>query len=242
MGAAIILGAGDGIGGALAERFAKGGLHAILVRRDLEKAQEAAEALKAKGYQATGLSTDVRDPEQMTALFDQVEADRGSIDACLYNAGANVQKDLVDTTPKLFRQVWELACFGGFLAAQECANRMPKQGKGSLIFTSATSSFRARKGFAAFASAKFGLRAVAQAAARELGPQNIHVGHVIIDCGVYTEAIRKRYKARDIDIDTLPKDTLASTDSIADAYWYLHSQPRDAWTHELDLRPFGETW
>lgn len=188
MSTAIILGAGDGIGGALAERFAEEGYHSVIVRRDINKANKAAEILKSKGYKASGHNADVRDPEQVKNLFDQAESTWGKIEVCIYNAGANVQKDLIDTSPKLFRQVWELACFGGFLAARECALRMPKNGKGTLLFTSATSSQRSGKGYSAFASAKFGLKAVAQAAAKELGPKNIHVGHVVIDCGVYTEA------------------------------------------------------
>lgn len=242
MGAAIILGAGDGLGGAIARRFADGGHHAVLVRRDLDKAEAAAAEIVQSGGVASGRDTDVRDPEAMAELFRSVEADIGPVDVCVYNAGANTKKPLLETSPKLFRQVWELACFGGFLAARECAAVMGARGAGTLLFTSATSGIYGRTGYAAFASAKFGLRGVAQAAARELGPMGVHVAHVVVDCGIRTEAIRKRYAARDIDFDSLPEDALARPESIAEQYWMLTRQPRDAWTHELDIRPFAEPW
>lgn len=242
MGVAIILGAGDGIGGSIAKRFAAGGDHAVIVRRDLDKAEEMADRIIAAGGKATARNDDIRDPEAMAELFRFVEETVGPVTTCVYNAGANVHKPLLETPPKLFRQVWELACFGGFLAAQECARHMAPRGQGTLLFTSATSGVIARTGYAAFASAKFGLRAVAQSSARELGPMGVHVANVIIDCAVYTEAIRKRYAARDIDIDELAPDTLARPESIAEQYWMLAQQPRDAWTHELDLRPYAEPW
>jgi len=242
VGAAIVLGAGDGLGGAIAERFAKGGLHAVLVRRDLEKARAAALKLNEAGYAATARNEDVRDPPAVERLFEFVESEIGPTEACIYNAGANVQKPLLETSPKLFRQVWELGCFGGFLAARECARVMAPRGRGALLFTSATSGIYGRAGFAAFASAKFGLRAVAQASARELGPRGVHVAHVVIDCGLRTEAIRRRYAARGVDIDALPEGRLAAPESVAEQYWMLTRQPKDAWTHELDLRPSVEPW
>lgn len=242
MSAAIILGAGDGLGGALAERFAAGGHHAVLVRRDLAKAEAMAAEILRQGGVASGRDADVRDPDAMAELFRAVEADIGPVEVCIYNAGANTKKPLLETSPKLFRQVWELASFGGFLAAKESAAVMSKRGRGTLIFTSATSGIYGRTGFAAFASAKFALRGLAQAAAREFGPLGVHVAHVIIDCGIRTEAIRKRYAARDIDMDALDEDALARPESIAEQYWMLAGQPRDAWTHELDLRPFAEPW
>lgn len=242
MGAAIILGAGDGLGKALAEQFSNAGHTSVIVRRDLDKAEQMAGAICEMGGKAVARNHDVRDPEAMSSLFQSIADEQGSIDVCVYNAGANVQKPLLETSPKLFKQVWELACFGGFLAAQECARHMTPQGKGTLIYTSATAGLMARKGYAAFASAKFGLRAIAQASARELGPLGIHVAHTVIDCGIKTEAIRKRFASRNIDIDDLPEDTLADPQNIAKQYVMLSQQPRDTWTHELDLRPFAETW
>ncbi len=242
MGAAIILGAGDGIGGAIARWFGQGGKHVVVVRRDLEKAQNLADEIAAAGGTASAFDTDVRDPDAMSALFQTVEETVAPVDVCVYNAGANTKRPLLETTPKLFRQVWELACFGGFLAAQECARHMAPRGKGTLLYTSATAGLMARAGYAAFGSAKFGLRAIAQASARELGPLGVHVAHIVIDCGVYTEAIRERYAKRSVDIDDLAPDSLARPESIAAQFWMLSQQPRDAWTHELDLRPYAETW
>ncbi len=242
VGTAVILGAGDGIGGAIARRFSEGGDHVVIVRRDLNKANDMAPQITAAGGSASAANTDVREPEAVEALFRSIEDTTGPIDTCVYNAGANTNKPLLETTPKLFRQVWELACFGGFLAARECARHMVPRGRGSLLFTSATSGVVARTGYAAFASAKFGLRAVAQASARELGPAGVHVAHVIIDCAVSTDAIRERFAKRGIDIDDMAPDTLAQPESIAEQYWMLSRQPRDAWTHELDLRPYAEKW
>jgi len=161
---------------------------------------------------------------------------------CLFNAGSNVQKPLLDTSGKLFFKAWELACYAGFLVGREAAKYMVPRGSGTILFTGATASIRGSSGFAAFASAKFGLRAVAQAMARELGPKNIHVVHLLIDAGVDSEAIHERMKARGVDPATLAPDTLTKTASIAEAYWYAHSQARDGWTHELDLRPAAEKW
>src|SRR5262249_50300485 len=157
--------------------------------------------------------------------------------------GSNVNVPLVETSSTLFLKAWELACFGGFLTGREAARYMVPRGRGTILFTGATASLRGGLGFAAFASATFGLRAVAQSMARELGPKNVHVAHLIIDGGVDSDAIRKRYRARMGDaVDKLPADSLVQIGTVAEAYWYLHTQPRDGWTHELDLRAFAERW
>ena len=157
---------------------------------------------------------------------------------------ANVNFPLLDTTERVFRKVWEMACYSGFLAGREAARHMVPRGQGSIFFTGATASLRGGTGYAAFASAKFGLRAVAQSMSRELGPQNIHVAHLIIDAGVDTAFVRDRIKAAQGEeaVANLPPDRLMNPSSIADTYWMLHNQPRDAWTHELDIRPYGEQW
>ena len=161
---------------------------------------------------------------------------------CLYNAGANAKFPILETTSEMFRKVWELGCYGGFLAGREAARYMIPRGHGTILFTGATASMRGGTGFAAFASAKFGLRAIAQSLARELGPEGIHVSHLVIDGGIDSPVVRARRRARaGRDIDH-PPDSLMATNSIAEAYWILHSQGRDAWTHELDIRPFVESW
>jgi hypothetical protein len=137
-----------------------------------------------------------------------------------------------------------MACYGGFLAGREAARRMLAHGRGALFFTGATASLRGGSGYAAFAAAKAGLRMVAQSAARELGPRNIHVAHLVIDAGVDTAWVREQIAAsvgRDAAAQ-LPPDALMRPEAVADAYWQLYQQPRDAWTFELEIRPFAEKW
>ncbi|HXL98428.1 MAG TPA: SDR family NAD(P)-dependent oxidoreductase, partial [Rhizomicrobium sp.] len=184
---------------------------------------------------------DARKEEDVNAFLKEADA-HAPLEICIFNPGANVNFPILDTTERVFRKVWEMACYGGFLAGREAARLMLARGKGTILFTGATASLRGGIGYAAFASAKFGLRAVAQSMARELGPKNIHVAHLIIDAGVDTAFVRERIKARGGDPDTLPPDTLMEPKSVADAYWYLHAQTRDAWTFELDVRPYKETW
>jgi hypothetical protein len=242
-GAAILVGAGDAIGAAVARRFAKGGYTVCIARRDATKSQGLVDELKAAGLNAHAYSVDARQEAEVQALFDRVEQTIGPIEVCLFNAGSNVSKPLLETTEKLFFKAWELACYAGFLVGREAARVMLKRGHGTILFTGATASVRGSKGFAAFSSAKFGLRALAQAMARELGPKNIHVVHLLIDAGVDSEAIHQRIKAATgIDAKEIPPDSLTKTSSIAEAYWFAHQQSRDGWTHELDLRPAMEKW
>jgi NAD(P)-dependent dehydrogenase (short-subunit alcohol dehydrogenase family) len=161
---------------------------------------------------------------------------------CLFNAGANTSAPLVETSARLFSRVWELACYGGFLTGREAARYMVPRGHGTILFTGATASIRGGAGFAAFAAAKFGLRALAQSMARELAPKHIHVAHLIIDGAIDSDAIHRRLSAATGTMPDLPPDSLIQTRSVAEAYWALHNQPRDGWTHELDLRPYCERW
>jgi NAD(P)-dependent dehydrogenase (short-subunit alcohol dehydrogenase family) len=242
-GVALLVGAGDAIGSAVARRFAKGGFTVCVARRDAAKSKKLIDELTAAGLSAHSFSVDARNEAEVEALFAKVEETIGPIEVCLYNAGSNVNKPLLETTEKLFFKAWELACYGGFLVGRDAAKYMLKRGHGTILFTGATASVRGGKGFAAFSSAKFGLRAVAQAMARELGPKNIHVVHLLIDAGVDSEAIHLRMKAASgIDAREIPPDSLTKTDSIAEAYWFAHQQAKDGWTHELDLRPAGEKW
>jgi NAD(P)-dependent dehydrogenase (short-subunit alcohol dehydrogenase family) len=242
-GVAILVGAGDAIGAAVARRFAEGGYTICICRREAAKSQGLVDELKAAGHQIHAFSIDARQEADVQDLFARVEKEIGPIEVCLFNAGSNVNKPLIETTEKLFFKAWELACYAGFLVGREAARYMVKRGRGTILFTGATARVRGGTGFAAFSSAKFGLRAVAQAMARELGPKNIHVVHLIIDAAVDSEAIHQRLKAaKGIDAKDIPPDSLAKTTSIANAYWFAHQQGRDGWTHELDLRPSVETW
>jgi NAD(P)-dependent dehydrogenase (short-subunit alcohol dehydrogenase family) len=242
-GAAILVGAGDAIGAAVARRFAEGGYTVCICRREAAKSQGLVDELKAKGHSIHAFSVDARQEAEVQKLFAEVEQSIGPIEVCLFNAGSNVNKPLIETTEKLFFKAWELACYAGFLVGREAARVMVPRGRGTIFFTGATASLRGGQGFAAFSAAKFGLRGVAQAMARELGAKNIHVVHLIIDAGVDSEAIHQRMKAaKGIDASDIPPDSLTKTSSIAEAYWFAHQQKRDGWTHELDLRPSVEKW
>ena len=173
------------------------------------------------------------------ALFDRIEAEIGPLEVVVFNIGANVRFPIVETTARVFTKVWEMACFAGFLAGREAARIMAPRGRGTLIFTGATASVRGREGFAAFAAAKAGLRALAQSLARELGPQGVHVAHVVIDGAVDGTFIRSMRGEVD---DLLARDSILKPADVAAAYVNLHRQPRSAWTHEMDLRPWSETW
>jgi len=240
---ALLVGAGDAIGAAVARRFAKGGYTVCICRREAAKSQALVDELTSAGLEIHAFGVDARQEAEVQALFARVEKEIGPIEVCLFNAGSNVNKPLIETTEKLFFKAWELACYAGFLVGREAARVMVPRGRGTILFTGATASLRGGKGFAAFAAAKFGLRGVAQAMARELGPKNIHVVHLIIDAAVDSEAIHARMRAASgIEAKDIPPDSLTKTASIAEAYWFAHLQSRDGWTHELDLRPAAEKW
>ncbi len=175
-------------------------------------------------------------------MFAEIERDVGPLEAVVFNVGGNVNVPIRETTSRVFRKVWEMACLAGFLTGREAARYMVPRQRGSIFFTGATASLRGGSGFAAFASAKFGLRALAQSMARELGPENVHVAHLVIDAGVDTAWVREMMRERGVDPETLPADRLLRPESVGEVYWQLHHQPRDAWTFELDVRPYAERW
>jgi hypothetical protein len=233
-----IVGAGDHIGAAIARRFAREGYLVHAGRRNGEKLTPLVEEIAASGGRCVGKTLDARQEAAVADFMRDADA-AAPLEVAVFNIGANVNFPILDTTERVFRKVWELACYAGFLSGREAARKMLPRGRGSIFFTGATASLRGGKGYAAFASAKFGLRAVAQSMARELGPQGIHVAHLVIDAGVDTAWVRERIRARGGSGDAR---TLMDPASIGEAYWQLHQQPRDAWTHELDVRPAGEPW
>jgi NAD(P)-dependent dehydrogenase (short-subunit alcohol dehydrogenase family) len=240
-GVCLIVGVGDGLGSALAYAFADAGHVVCMTRRarNLEALEGVAAAIRAKGGVAHAFGVDARSEKDMTELFATIERDIGPLNVVVFNIGANVRFDIRETTARVFHKVWEMACFAGFLTGREAAKVMAPRGAGTILFTGATASLRGREGFAAFAAAKHGLRAVAQSMARELGPQGVHVAHVVIDGAVDGAFIRaNRSDAEDL----LQRDRILRPDDIAAAYVALHRQPRSAWTHELDLRPWSESW
>ena len=235
--AVLVVGAGDATGGAIARRFAREGYVAVVTRRELASLDGLLAQIRAEGGEAVGFGSDAREEDQVVALFDQIEREVAPLEAVIFNIGANVNFPIRETTARVYRKVWEMAAFAGFLAGREAAKAMVPRGRGTIIFTGATASIRGREGFSAFSGAKFALRALAQSMARELGPQGVHVAHTIIDGAIDTEWIAKNFPQRHALKD---QDGILNPDHIADAYWMLHSQPRDAWTHELDLRPWME--
>jgi NAD(P)-dependent dehydrogenase (short-subunit alcohol dehydrogenase family) len=236
---ALVIGAGDSTGGAIASRFAREGYIACVTRRSADKLQPLIDRISADGGVAYGYASDARKEEEVVALIERIEAERGPIEVFVFNIGANVPSSILEETARKYYKVWEMACLGGFLNAREVAKRMVVRGRGTMLFTGATASLRGSANFAAFAGAKHALRALAQSLARELGPKNIHVAHVVVDGAIDTEFIRtnfpERYALRD-------QDGILNPEHIAENYWYLHTQPRDAWTFELDLRPYMEKW
>jgi len=203
---ALIGGAGEGLGAALGRRFSK--------------AYEVVLSSRTQGEKA-----DLREEAQVVELFERVEK-RGPVEVAVFNAGANFRASILDTPADMFEKLWRLGCYAGFLFGREAARRMLPRGKGTILFTGATASVRGSAQFAAFAAAKGALRQVAQSMARELGPKNIHVAHVVID-------------GRIARTDPPPDDMLA-TDAIAELFWQIHMQPRSAWTFEADVRPWAE--
>jgi NAD(P)-dependent dehydrogenase (short-subunit alcohol dehydrogenase family) len=237
--AILVIGAGDATGGAIARRFAREGYIACVTRRSEEKLQPLVNEIRDSGGEAYGFGSDARIEEDMIALIERIEREIAPIEVAVFNIGANVRFSITETTSRVYQKVWEMACFSGFLMGRETAKVMLPRGRGTIIFTGATASLRGREGFAAFAGAKHALRALAQSMARELWPKGIHVAHPVIDGAIDTEFIRTNFPER---YAMKAEQGILSPDSIAEAYWQLHKQPRDAWTHETDLRPWLETW
>jgi NAD(P)-dependent dehydrogenase (short-subunit alcohol dehydrogenase family) len=240
---AAVIGAGDYIGAAIAKKFAVEGFTLFVGRRNGDKLSPLVKEIEAAGGCAFARSLDARKEEDIVGFLSDADK-HAPLEVCVFNIGANVNFPLLDTTERVFRKVWEMACYSGFLTGREAARLMLPRGRGSIFFTGATASLRGGVGYAAFASAKFGLRAVAQAAARELWPKNIHVAHLIIDSGVDTEWVRERIKEREGQsaFDNLDPNRLMPPGAVAEAYWQLHQQPRSAWVFEQEIRPFGEKW
>jgi NAD(P)-dependent dehydrogenase (short-subunit alcohol dehydrogenase family) len=236
---ALVIGAGDATGGAIARRFAREGFTACVTRRHADKLAPLVARIEGEGGKAHAFGSDARKEEEMVALVAGIERDIGPIEVAAFNIGANVRFPIRETTARVYFKVWEMACFAGFLMGREVAKVMVPRGRGTILFTGATASLRGSIGFSAFAGAKHALRALAQSMARELGPQGIHVAHPIIDGAIDTEFIRSNFPDR---YALRERDGILSPDAIAEAYWQLHLQPRSAWTHEMDLRPWIEAW
>lgn len=239
--ACLVVGAGDATGGAIATRFAREGLDVCLVRRPRHagKLDVLARRIRADGGSAHAFGVDAREEDQIVALFEQIEGRIAPLEVVVFNIGANVQFGITETTTRVYRKVWEMGCFAGFLTGREAARYMVPRGAGTILFTGATASVRGAAGYSAFAGAKHGLRALAQSMARELGPRGIHVAHVVIDGAIDTPWIRENFPHAE---ERARVDGLLQPDAIAEIYWQIHMQPRAAWTQEMDLRPWNESF
>jgi NAD(P)-dependent dehydrogenase (short-subunit alcohol dehydrogenase family) len=237
--AILVVGAGDATGGAIARRFAREGLVACVTRRTADKLEPLVEAIRAEGGEAHGFASDARKEVDVETLVAHIEREIAPIEVAVFNIGANVRFGIAETTERVYRKVWEMAALAGFLMGREVAKAMLPRGHGTILFTGATASVRGSAGFAAFSGAKHALRALAQSMARELGPKGLHVAHIVIDGAIDTAFIAENFPERYALKD---KGGILSPEAIAESYWNLHRQDKSAWTHELDLRPWMESW
>ena len=237
--AILVVGAGDATGGAIARRFAREGYIACVTRRQADKLAPLVAQIEADGGKAHAFGSDARKEDEVIALFAQIEQAIAPIEVAVFNIGANVRFPITEMTARVYYKTWEMGCFGGFLVGREAARTMLPRGRGSIFFTGASASLRGREGFAAFAGAKHALRALAQSMARELGPKGIHVAQIIVDAAIDTEFIRENFPQR---YALKEQEGIVNPEAIAESYWQLHRQPRNAWTHEMDLRPWIEPW
>lgn len=235
----LVIGAGDATGGAIAKRFAREGYVVIPVRRKLEHLDDLENEIRDAGGEVVPIGCDARQEDQMVTLFERIETEIAPLDVVIFNIGANARFDFLDLEVRKFTKIWELACFAGFLTCREAAKRMVPRGHGSILVTGASASMKGFAGGAAFASAKFALRGMTQALAREVWPKGIHVAHFIIDGAIDTEFIREFWPQAYAKKD---QQGILDPEHIAENYWMVHCQPRDAWTLEMDLRPWVETF
>ena len=238
-GVCCVIGAGDATGSAVARRFAKEGYTVCVARRTETALKPLVDQITVEGGKAVAFGLDARREDQVVNFFHQIEAEVGPVEVLVFNVGGNVRFPVLETTAQKYFKVWEMCAMAGFLAGREAARLMLPRGRGTLLFTGATASLRGAAGFAAFAGGKAALRALAQSMAREFGPRGLHVAHVVIDGLIDTAFTRAHFAQR---VEEAGPDGILNPDHIAEAYWWLHQQPRDAWTFELDVRPSAERW
>ena len=236
---ALIVGAGDATGGAIAKRFSQEGFTVCVTRRNADKLKDLVSEIKDQGGIVHAFGSDARREEQVISLISEIENEIGPIQIAVYNVGGNVKFPITETTSRVYFKVWEMCSLGGFLMGREVAKKMLNRGEGTILFTGATASIRGSSGFSAFSGGKHALRALAQSMARELSPKGIHVAHIVIDGAIDTEFIKEMFpKAYALK----EQDGILNPEHIAENYLKVHNQPRSAWTFELDLRPWIENW
>ena len=238
-GSAIIVGAGTGTGAEVAKLFAKAGYGVAVARRNADALTSLVAEIEQSGAHAKSVGADASDERAVIDLFDTAERALGPVEVAVFNAAGIMRGSILETTENDFELMWRASALGGFLVGREAARRMTTRGRGTIIFTGATASTKASANFAAFAAGKHGLRAVAQSMAKELGPKGIHVAHVIVDGVINVQRSREMIPDR---TEAKGPDGLIDAKNIAESYLWLHKQPRDSWTFELDLRPAIEPW
>jgi NAD(P)-dependent dehydrogenase (short-subunit alcohol dehydrogenase family) len=240
-GACLVVGAGDGLGAAIARNFASEGLAVCVSRRarHIDQLDALAASIRQSGGEAYAFGLDARSEEEVAALVDRIDREIAPLEVLVFNIGANVRFPIVETTTRVYSKVWEMAALAGFLAGREAARVMAPRGRGTILFTGASASLRGSDGFAGFSGAKQALRALAQSMARELGPKGIHVAHIVIDGAIDGAFIRSIMPDA---AERLDRDEILRPEEIAKNYIWLHRQQRSAWTHEMDLRPWTERW
>ena len=237
---ALVIGAGDNLGSAIVKCFSNEGYIIVAARRNGDKLNILKEEIELKDGVFHGYSLDARKEEEIINLIEEVEQNIGLIDVAIYNIGGNINFGITETTSKKYYKTWEMAAYGAFLTGREVAKHMLPRKRGTIIFTGATASIRGGKGYAAFSGAKHAKRSLAQSMARELGPRGIHIAHIIIDGAIDTPWIEELFS--EFYNEKKDKDGLMNPNDIAKNYLWIHNQPRNAWNHEIDLRPWIETW
>jgi NAD(P)-dependent dehydrogenase (short-subunit alcohol dehydrogenase family) len=232
------VGASAGLGAALARRFAREGLLAAVTGRTAARVEAVAGEIVKNGGKAVALPGDVSSEASIRDIAKKI-AELGQLEVAIFNAGNQVRAPSLELTVQQLEEAWRINTLGGFVFSREALRLLVPRQRGSLLVTGATGSLRGKPPFGAFAAAKAGLRSLAQTFAREFGPQGVHVAHVVIDGGIDGERVRN---AAPQWVASAGQDGLLGLDAIADVYWHLHTQHRSAWTHELDLRPYKETF
>ena len=236
---ALIVGAGDATGGAIAKRFSREGYTVCVTRRKINMLDELVSSIETEGGRVYAFGSDARREEQVIDLIEEIETNIGPIEIAVYNVGGNVKFSITETTARVYLKVWEMCALGGFLMGREVAKRMLEREKGTILFTGATASLRGNSGFSAFSGGKHALKALAESMARELAPKGIHVAHIVIDGAIDTQFISEvfpdTYALKD-------REGILNPEHIAENYLMLHKQPKSAWTFEIDLRPWIERW
>lgn len=236
---AWIAGVGEsvGTGAAVARRFAREGFTVVVTGRTPARIEAVAAEIRAAGGQSLALSADISSEAEVKAAVARV-VELGQLRVAVFNPAEGERAPSLELSVAAFEQAWRVSTLAGFIFGRETLRVLVADG-GTLLFTGATASLRGRPPFGAFASAKAGLRSLSQTFAREFGPRGVHVAHVVIDGGIDGARLRTRAPQRVADAGP---DGLLSTDAIAEVYWQLHAQHRSAWTQELDLRPYKETF